>query len=668
LATLVCAVTGPAQQPATAPTNAAVQQLKSLSLEELMEVKVDKVFGASKHEQKTTEAPSSVSIVTQDDIKKYGHRTLSDILRGVRGLYVNDDRGYNSIGVRGVNRPGDYGGRMLITVDGHRLNDPIFDSAFSGPEFPLDVDLIERVEVIRGPGSSLYGNNAFFGVINVITRKGRDVNGAELSSSAGSLDTYTGRVTYGNQFTNGVELLLSGTLYDSAGNRRLSYPEFAAVNRGVAENMDGGWARSAFASLSWKGLSLEGGFVDRKKTWPAAPYSSDEARTIFNDPRFFSIDERAFANLKFQHTFENEWEVMARAYYDHYRFDGLYPYDYFDTNQPVYLNKDLAQSEGVGFEAQVSKTLFEKHRVTAGAEVRADLELTQTNDDLDPPANYLNSHESARFFSFYAQDEFQMRRNLIVNAGVRYDHFSTFGDTVNPRAALIYHPGEATTFKFLYGQAFRAPNAYEKFYESPTYDLHPGLAPETIRSYEWVCEQRLGQHWNASASLFYNDIQNLIGLQKDLEDGKVFFDNMDSVQARGAEVEVAAHWASGLRGRASYTYTHTEDGTTGRRLSNSPEHLGQLGLSVPLWRDKIFGSVELQGMSSRRTVRGGGVNGFWMANATLFSRELIKGLELSVSIYNLFDQRYRDPVADDFTQDSIQQDGRSFRVKLTYRF
>ena len=283
--------------------------LKSMSLEDLGEIRVDTVVGASKHEQKTTEAPSSVSIVTKDDIKKYGHRTLADILNSVRGFYVTYDRSYSYIGVRGFSRPGDFGGRMLLMVDGHRLNDGIYDTAASGTDFPLDVDLIDRVEVIRGPGSSLYGNNAFFEVINVITRRGRDFAGAELSGSYGSFDTWTGRASYGQRFTNGVEFLVSGTLYDSAGQDRLSYPEF------VAEDLDGGWARNAFASLSYKDFTLQGGYSRRQKDWPTAAYD-----TVPNsqDPRLFSTDERAWADLKFQHEFGEEWLVMARGYFDRY--------------------------------------------------------------------------------------------------------------------------------------------------------------------------------------------------------------------------------------------------------------------------------------------------------------------------------------------------------------
>src|SRR5215470_723596 len=161
---------------------------------ELIKMEIPFVEAASRYKQLITEAPSSVTVVTSDEVKKYGHRTLADILQSVPGLYVTYDRNYSFLGVRGFNL-GDNNNRVLLLVDGHRLNNSLSDSAYLGTEFILDVDLIDRVEIIRGPGSSLYGNNAFFGVINVITRKGRDMsgNGVEASGEAGSFDTFKGR-------------------------------------------------------------------------------------------------------------------------------------------------------------------------------------------------------------------------------------------------------------------------------------------------------------------------------------------------------------------------------------------------------------------------------------------------------------------------------------------
>src|SRR6266436_1393909 len=250
------------------PAPAKSVEPTDISLEELVKMEIPIVEGASKYRQKTTEAPASITIITADDVKKYGYRTLADILRSAPGLYVSYDRNYSFLGVRGFSL-GDYNNRVLLLIDGHRLNNSLSDSAFIGSEFPLDVDLIERVEIIRGPGSSLYGNNAFFGVINVITRKGRDMagTGGEVSGEVASFDTYKGRVTYGNRFTNGLEMLVSGTIFDSEGHDRLFYKEYdqPAHNNGIAENADRDSFKSFFGAVSFHDFSLEGAFNTREK-------------------------------------------------------------------------------------------------------------------------------------------------------------------------------------------------------------------------------------------------------------------------------------------------------------------------------------------------------------------------------------------------------------------
>src|SRR3989449_846975 len=175
------------------------------------------VFGASKYEQKPSEAPASISIITADEIQRYGYRTLSEILRSVRGLFTTYDRNYSYIGARGFDRPGDYDTRILLLLDGHRVNDNVYDQASVGTESLVDVDAIDRVEVIRGPSSSLYGTDAFFAVINAITRSGRDLNGKEIAAAGGSYSTAEGRAAYGARLDNCGEVYLSGAYYDSGG-------------------------------------------------------------------------------------------------------------------------------------------------------------------------------------------------------------------------------------------------------------------------------------------------------------------------------------------------------------------------------------------------------------------------------------------------------------------
>src|ERR1700693_6010658 len=148
------------------------------------------------------------------------------------------DRLYSYVGVRGFGRLGDWNSRILLLVDGHRINNNVDGHGMLGSEFLVDVDLIERVEIIRGPSSSLYGADAFFAVINVITRKPPQLKGVELSFAPASFGTYQGRASYGGQY-KGVDMLVSGTFYDSQG-QTLFLPEFdsPAANFGITRNTD----------------------------------------------------------------------------------------------------------------------------------------------------------------------------------------------------------------------------------------------------------------------------------------------------------------------------------------------------------------------------------------------------------------------------------------------
>jgi iron complex outermembrane receptor protein len=312
---------------------------------------------------------------------------------------------------------------------------------------------------------------------------------------------------------------------------------------------------------------------------------------------------------------------------------------------------------------QVSHTFFADHHVIAGMEARDDFQILQINYDLSPHFTYLDSTERDYYLAIYAQDEYRILTNLTLNAGARYDHYSSFGDTANPRVALIFHPWRPSTFKLLYGQAFRAPNGNEDvgFEGSST------LKPETIRTYQLVYEHDFNRIWKTETSLFYNDIRNLINFEL-FPDGNYGFVNDGVVTTKGIDAELDAHWASGLKGSASYTFTRAVNEMTGSELNNSPEHLAKLNLAVPLWQQKIFASAEIRAMSSRTTVEGGTVGGCWVANVNLFSRDIVKNLEMSVGIYNLFDRHYSDPVSADFIQPSIEQNGRTARLKLTYKF
>ena len=164
------------------------------------------VFGASERLQPVTEAPASVTFITAQEIARFGYRSLADILRSVRGMYVTDDRNFSYVGMRGFGKPGDYNSRILLLINGHRVNDNVFGQAEIGAEFGLDPAMFERVEIIRGPASSLYGDSAFFAVVNVITRTGASLNGGSITVEAGTLGAQLVRASAGHVLANGVDI------------------------------------------------------------------------------------------------------------------------------------------------------------------------------------------------------------------------------------------------------------------------------------------------------------------------------------------------------------------------------------------------------------------------------------------------------------------------------
>ncbi len=638
-----------------------------------MEVRIENVSGASKYEQKVTRAPSSVTIVTADEIATFGHRTLADVLRSVRGMYLSNDDNYSYLGSRGFLRPGDYNSRTLVLVDGHRINDNIYDQAGLGREGALDVDLIDRVEVIRGPSSSVYGSSAFFGVVNIVTRRGRQLDGWEVAGDAGSLGSTTGRLSFGRLFKNEVELLLSASWFHSDGRAAIYYPEYdqrvsaspRAADNGVAENSDGEDAVNLLGSVTFRDFSISGLYATREKVIPTASFGS-----VFNTGRERSADSRGYVTAKYAHEFSPQLRLLARASYDSYTYYGTYPLDYSQPGAPpdVVANKDVTVGEWLTAEWQATATLFGRHTLVAGTEVRENLHEKQVNyDDTVPRTYYINDDHRSQILGAYLQGEFMLRSDLLLNAGLRYDHYSgSFGGTTNPRLGLIFNPVPQTTLKMLFGQAYRAPNPYERYYYQ--YLGPVALKPEKIRTYEVVLEQYFSGDYRAGVSIYRYNVRDLISQVASPQPGMFYFANLDRARANGIELEIEGRVGGEIRARASYAFQHAENETTDRELTNSPRHLAKLNLSSTLWRKRATAAIELQYNGAVHTVAGGEARDFLVGNLTLTAHRWPGGFELSASVYNLFDTRYANPGAGDHLQDVIPQPGRALRFKLSRRF
>ncbi|MCU0914114.1 MAG: TonB-dependent receptor [Planctomycetes bacterium] len=640
----------------------AEENYLDMSIEELMDVSLDTVQGASKYAQKLRSAPASVTIVTGDEIRQYGYRTLAEVLRSVPGFYLNYDRNYHYLGTRGFRRPGDYDSRILLLVDGHRVNENIGGGLPSGTHFPLDVDLIEKVEVIRGPGSALYGSNALLAVINVVTKQGRSLDGVELSGSVGNLDTCRGRVTYGEQLREDVDVLLSGTAYKSGG-RALYFREFDApeTNHGWVDNDDDQFQDVA-ARVSWGDFSFLLARSDREKGIPTAPWG-----VLFGDPRTRTWDTTTLVGLTYDRALSETWAIKGRVSYGHYDYDGAYAYDYAEEGEDprVVLFQDEWRGRWWEGELQLVGRPLERHTLSAGTEVAYHARQDQRAWD---EVVWLDDARNSQNWGVYVQDEYRPWKNLALVGGVRHDNYDSFGGTTNPRLGLIYDPFEQTTLKLLYGTAFRAPTAYELYYESSTEKASLDMEPETITTYEAVVEQQFTRVFRGTVSGFSYAMENLIDHFLDPADGLLVFRNLDEVQARGVELAVDARWETGWQSRLSYTYVHAADEATGQALVDSPKHLAKLHILAPLVRQRLFAGLEILYDSEAKTLGGRETEEFVLTNLTLTYVSPARHLEVFASVYNLGDTHYAYPGFGEHVQDTIAQDGRAYRVGLTYRF
>jgi iron complex outermembrane receptor protein len=657
----------------TDTTDTPAADLTEMSMEQLMSLEVTEVYSASRFKQSVTEAPASVTIITSDDIKRFGYRTLADTLRSVRGFYISYDRNYHYLGSRGISRQGDYNSRFLLLIDGHRYNDTIYNTAAIGTDFPLDMGLIDRIEVVRGPSSSLYGTNAMLGVINVITRPAAKVGGTEASIGVGDQERWSGRLTHGRQLQGGGEFLLSASGYSSVGEQDLSYQElvnseaYPGFDGSIDDDMDRDRSYSFFGRMSWDNLTLTALHGWRDKRIPTGSFE-----TVPNDPGTHSIDSRSYLDLSWETALAGT-TVMARAYYDQYRFKGYYTYLSGDTlADGTYRNVDDVTARWWGTDVQASRSILPWLQLTGGGEFRHNLKLDQINSDSYPGGPTIASRDDNIFWALFAQGELRPHSSVIVNVGLRYDRYPDFGGQLSPRAAVIYTPTGSSTLKLIYGEAFRAPNAYERSYQDTygTFTLNPDLQPETIRSYEAVYEQAVGDHYRLSLSTFHNSIKDLIS-DETIADGSKQFQNISGIEAQGGGIEIEGRWGNGFVAQLGYTYVDASEEDTGQHLNNSPRNLGFLKLSAPLYRRSVFAGLEMVAESRRETTEPGiETAGYLLTNLTISSNGLLPGLEASASVYNLFDKEYETPSTGtpEHAMTAIGQDGRTFRLLVTYRF
>ena len=669
--------------PAIKSEEAIIEEIRWLHEEYLISI-------ATKHETPLSKAPGVATVITAKQIKQMGFRTLADILKTVPGYDVQ----MNGIGTKNVSVRG--GGfqnseKVRFLIDGHAINDPYWGGAMNN-FWDMVVGNIKRLEVIRGPGSALFGKNAFLGVVNIVTKDIADIDGFQWTGSGGSFDTQNYNMLFAKEYgdieisgffdyfdTNGFDEKLER---DTQFTKPWSMSPERTNNKREKTDLN--------LKLSYKNLELKGKYMKKRRD---AYIGIGGALTDDNNLE----DTYIFAELVYNLSLGEKLKMTPKAYYDRYDFDWKLeslPEGFVDPFGRPYADgiKGLTALtlNTLGFEDQFNYDVFDGNRLTFGFQYEwlyqhnarsANLTFDPSGaispfglfGAVSPPQDFSDTFpftkdkKTRQIWSLYLQDEWNITENIDLTVGVRHDNFTRFEGTTNPRVGLVWRFIEDAYLKLLFATAFRAPNFREMFLQNNALiEGNSNLDPEKINTYEFQVGYNLTQHINGSVNFFYNRTRDLIILA--LQPGSSYkYQNSGGSRVAGAEAEIMADLGGDNYAYANYTYQNAKN-TDRNRLMDMPVHKANFGVNMRV--TKYINADLHTFVSGRRPREIGGTRddlpSYAVVDCTLIGKNFMDNFEIRGSVQNLFDKDYADPSG--LVPSNNPQPERSFRVELRFQY
>ncbi len=662
-------------------------------------ISVTQVEAASRKIEDVADAPGSVSVVPYQELRAMRYPTVAEAVRAVRGVYVSDDRGYVTLGFRGFSRPGDYGNRTLVLLNGQPMNDDWLWSSYVGYDFRTDLDDVERIEVVRGPGSVLYGTGAFSGVVNVVTRGPDEPSGAEVGLSAGGQGVARAHARVQERFAGDHGGVWTSLAVGHGAGADYYFPEYA--NQGPPQVAGNARGLDGFDVITWGGqarwdfIKLQWSLNSHRKTLPTGQFE-----TLLGDADTRQTDTRGMVEVKAEPKLGEQLESTTRTYANYYGYRGHFAHDPTQGGLE-YLTYD---GQWVGGEQRFVYKPVDMLRFTVGGEAQRHFNV-HTYDVSDTQGTYDDDTHSFSLLAGYLVGDFVPTRALKVELGGRldqylYEAFSTptnnypaFGvGAFSPRLAVIVKPAPDDDVKIMAGRAFRTPSIYELYYAGGGQVINPGLQPEHMVSVEAEYSHRFTQTVSAVVAVYDNVITDLIAQRSDPQTGAPadfqYQNTSAPVETLGAEAELRREWKDGWMIAAQYSFQHSryvsstalgdilsEKSATGfRNVPNAPEHMAGMNAAAPILSRALVASTRLTFNSARwdrndqafdpltgaANPAQGHTDPVVLWDIVLSGTEQRWGLSYAFGVYNAFNWRWSVPVSPEFLQTTIPQDGRTF--------
>ena len=631
----------------------------------------DIVVGAAKREQSLGNVASAVTVISADRIRRFGYRTVGEAVAGVAGTFVEDTRIVSTLGIRGLSFLGDFNTRILILIDGATVNEAW--GSFAGINFGtlVSIDEIARIEVIRGPVSSVYGTNAFFGIINIVTRGAAETPRAWARTSVNSVN---GIVATAGFASGGIHKQIRGTA--TVMNR---FGDTTSVD-GVGTELRGDDSHAYNASLvgSYGGSFAQVRAFRYRRDSPWAPYNGDPAAPS----PYQEYNTQLLVEGGHTREVSDRLTVAGRAYGNFYRF-----YDHIVQYQaPNFDDYGDARTFGAELRGRY-QVVPNKLGVTGGTEANYNYTRSRSFEYGSPGTT---TPKDLNIEGVYTELDGQPLPWLGFTGGVRYDRNSVIDTRLSPRAALFLAKPTYGA-KLLYAEGFRNPSAFEAFFHDDVSFIKPnGLTSETIRSFEGVLWAKPLPGLSTRISGFYWDARKIVEQQAvtDPVFGDVLqFQNVGRFVTEGLELEASYRDSRGWYafGGGCYSRVGRSDNASVPlafgNVENAPTWTAAGGVSTPKLFDLGHFSTQATFIGSRPSrpdAAGNPLPGApgWLGLDAVVYVPNVSGFDITAGLKNLLGTRDLMPAPGDYdrtvptavTIGRIPGEGREVYVKVGYSY
>ena len=630
----------------------------------------DQIGAASKHVQDVASAPADVVVLRSSELKALGYRTLGDALGGVLGFRTNEDHAYQGLASAGVYTLGDQNTRILVLLDGHALNSPAeVGSSKVGEDFGLPLELVDHIEVVRGPASSLYGNNAYQALINVVSMSAAGdrqspTQAAVTAGSGGLAEIWAQQVFSLGGVTS--SLMLSG--YQRTGTAQ-DYPQLQPAS--LPAGADREERQNAYLYVKGRQWSFAASLLSRTQRLASAPYAS-----VPGDPGNAYRNRRMSGEFKWEPVTANiHW--MARLFGDRNEFDDAF----VAQNPPGQLELDADPDRSLGGELQGRAVLSDSFTLTFGTEQQ----WHRYNGLYTDPGDSIGTDVSYTLGNTYLEGNWQPTDRWNLVAGVQRADWRP-SQAVNsndgaiqplgqsdisrytPRLSVIWNSGAKDVLKFIFGQGFRMPTIYEEYYTDGQFQFaNTELKPEVLTSEQLTWARKWTPQLSSTASVMLYRSRDAIFPVSNAQDVQQFQNAPDPIKGTAGQLEVAWHQGGTELSGGVGTYDVTYQDAA---LPDSTRWLGNLKAIQHLGDWSLAGEARYVGGRSN-SLTASGVPATVPANWTLRAsvrRECAWGWS-QISLEDLTNSRRQDLVAPEYAPITwMKADGRAVNATLGVRF